>query len=48
MNIKEAFLQWFMFFFDKKASAAFANKFAGGATKSEIMPNHQLAEELQI
>ena len=34
-------------FFEKKASNTGATKFTGGAIKNKIMPNHQLAEELQ-
>ena len=34
-------------FFEKKTSNTGATKFAGGAIKNKIMPNHQLAEELQ-
>ena len=61
MDINTGFLQWFIFFFDKKSSVA---NTSGGdftralslalamrdkcAIKSKIMPNQQLAEELQI
>ena len=34
-------------FFEKKASNTGVTKFAGGAIKNKIMPNHELAEELQ-
>ena len=46
LDINVDLLEWFTIFFDKKSSGCAVRRADKFAIKTEIMPNHQLAEEL--